>query len=136
MTSRVDKTERMETRRRIGSRALPDPTGPKPRPKGPAYLVAHACFACRLSFKRAPRTDHTTTLCPTCSQPLSEMGRGFKAPPRRNSDKWKAVELLYLAGFRFPSTDRRERPPFPTKSRDVANFLADNQTHPYRTGAT
>jgi len=125
MTSRADKTQRMEIRRKIGSRVLPDPAGPQPRPKGPRYLVAHACFPCRLSFN-----------CPTCSQPLSEMGRGFKAPPRRNLDKWKTVELLYLAGFRFPSTARREIPALPVKSRDVADFLAANQAHPYRTGAT
>ena len=136
MTSRADKTQRMEIRRKIGSRALPDPAGPQPHPKGPRYLVAHACFPCRLSFKRASRTDGTTPSCPTCSQPLSEMGRGFKAPPRRNLDKWKTVELLYLAGFRFPSTARREIPALPVKSRDIADFLAANQTHPYRTGAT
>ena len=64
------------------------------------------------------------------------MGRGFKAPLRRNLDSWKAVELLYLAGFRFPSTARREMPALPVKSRDVADFVAGNPAHPYRTGAT
>jgi hypothetical protein len=136
MTSRVDKKERMEIRRKIGSRALPDPAGPQPRAKGPRYLTAHACFSCRLSFKRASRSDGTTSACPTCNHPLSEMGRGFKAPPRRNLDSWKTVQRLYLAGFRFPSTARREMPALPTKLRDVERFLAANQAHPYRLGAT
>ncbi len=136
MTSRNEKSERMEIRRKIGSRALHDPAGPRPGPRGPQYLVAHACLSCRLSFKRLPRTDGATSPCPTCGQPLCWMGRGFKAPLRRNLDSWKAVELLYLAGFRFPSTARREMPALPVKSRDVADFVAANPAHPYRTGAT
>ena len=133
-TGRQDTADGDSTQDRI-SRAS-RPSGTTTAPKGPRYLVAHACFPCRLSFKRASRTDGTTPSCPTCSQPLSEMGRGFKAPPRRNLDKWNTVELLYLAGFRFPSTARREIPALPVKSRDIADFLAANQTHPYRTGAT
>ena len=136
MVSRKEKAERMEIRRNIGSRPLNDPAGPPPLPRGPQYLVAHACFTCRLSFKRAPRTDGETSPCPTCGQPLSWMGRGFKAPLRRNLDGWKAVELLYLAGFRFPATARREKPALPVKSREVADFIAANPAHPYRLGAT
>lgn len=64
------------------------------------------------------------------------MGRGFKAPLRRNLDGWKAVELLYQAGFRFPSTTRRATPSLPVRSREVARFIADNPLHPYRVGAT
>ena len=67
---------------------------------------------------------------------LAEMGRGFKAPLRRNIDAWKAVELLHAAGFRFPSTERRACPPLPTKLRDVAAFIEANPCHPYRTSVT
>ena len=67
---------------------------------------------------------------------MAEMGRGFKAPLRRDTDKWKAVELLHTAGFRFPSTSRREAPLLPTKSQDVAAFVEQNPSHPYRLGAT
>ena len=136
MTSWTEKARRMEVRRKIGSRSLHDPAGPVALPRGPQYLMAHACFQCRLSFKRAIRKDGTPSPCPTCRNPLSEMGRGFRAPLRRNLDGWKAVELLYQAGFRFPSTTRRATPSLPLKSREVAKFIADNPLHPYRVGAT
>src|SRR5690606_39640833 len=99
MASR-SKADRMELRRKTGSRASPDPGGPQSRAKGPRYLVAHACFSCRLSFKRATRDDGSSPQCPNCGSPMARMGRGFKAPLRRNADKWKAVELLHAAGFR------------------------------------
>ena len=136
MSSRISKADRMELRRETGSRALPDPIGPQPRAKGPRYLIAHACFKCRLSFKRAARNDGTAPQCPECAGPMAEMGRGFKAPLRRNVDGWKAAQLLHHAGFRFPSTSRREDPSLPTKSREVAAFVEQNRSHPYRTRAT
>lgn len=122
----------MELRRGAGLRALPDPSGPAPRARGPRYLVAHACFGCRLSFKRAPRTDGTSPQCPSCGQALAEMGRGFRAPVRRNIERWKVAELLYQAGFRFPSTTRRESPALPTRLTDVRRFIEENACHPYR----
>jgi len=136
MSPRFSKADRMELRRETGFREMPAPSGPQPRAKGPRYLVAHACFSCRLSFKRAARQDGTSAQCPTCGNPMAEMGRGFKAPLRRSTDKWKAAQLLYEAGFRFPSTDRREAPSLPTRSQDVAAFVEQNQFHPYRLGAT
>lgn len=126
----------MELRRRAGLRKLPDPRGPKAAPKGPRYLVAHACFPCRLSFKRAAREDGTLPQCPSCAKPLAEMGRGFKAPLRKDLERWKVVEFLHEAGFRFPSTARRATPSLPTKLRDAVAFVAENPSHPYRASAT
>ena len=125
----------MELRRKTGFRTLPDPSGSKPRNKGPRYLVAHACFICRLSFKRALRNDGTSPQCPNCAGPMAEMGRGFKAPPRRNPDAWKATQLLHQAGVRFPAPGRRQATALPRRSRDVAAFIGQNPSHPYRTGA-
>lgn len=130
--SRISKLERMELRRKAGFRKIPDFSPPPSRTPGPRYLIAHCCFKCRLSFKRALREDGTLPKCPGCGDDLCEMGRGFKAPLRRALDAWKAVQMLHSAGFRFPSTDRRERPSLPTKSQEVAEFVRRNPSHPYK----
>jgi hypothetical protein len=66
------------------------PKGLKPKRK---YLVAHACFRCRKSFKVASR-DGPGPACPQCAAPMVWMGRAFAAPPTRNKAQWRKLEAL------------------------------------------
>ncbi len=122
----------MRMRIDAGFRKLPEASGPKARPRGPAYLVAHACFDCRVSFKRALRQDGTSAHCPNCGNLLNPMGRGFKVPPRKNVEGWSVVARLYQAGFRFPTNWVRANPPLPTRAREVDAFVACNPDHSCR----
>src|SRR6476660_1589068 len=105
-----EKERRMELRRAVGNREvlpLPDPR-PVARTR---YLVAHACFHCRKSFKVAFHPDDSPAVCPTCRGPLHEMGRTFKAPRRNDAEQWAKVQLLYAHGFRFFSYRSFDAPP-------------------------
>ena len=101
---------------------------------GPRYLIAHACFDCRKSFKVAPRPEFTAT-CPSCRGPLHEMGRSFKAPPAKDLEQWAKVQALYNAGFRFFSYRSTSGPPLPAKLSEVEAFIRDNPAHPLRVAA-
>jgi hypothetical protein len=101
---------------------------------GPRYLIAHACFDCRKSFKVAPRPEFTAT-CPSCRGPLHEMGRSFKAPPAKDLEQWAKVQALYNAGFRFFSYRSTSGPPLPSKLSEVEAFIRDNPAHPLRVAA-
>jgi hypothetical protein len=123
------KSERMELRKAIGNRVSAGPYVP-PYHRGPDYLVAHACFGCRKSWKLP---EESTGTCPQCGKSANWMGRAFKAPKKTDVDQWKKVEALWRAGFRFlPNTGWREVEPYPEQFRDVAKFIADNPTHPFR----
>jgi hypothetical protein len=76
MSETVTKYERMELRKAVGDRSI---SGPQMRPyfRGPDYLIAHACFACRKSSKRPGNVNHG---CPECGKPLALMGRTFRIP--------------------------------------------------------
>jgi hypothetical protein len=100
----------------------------------PQYLIAHACFDCRKSFKVAPRSGGTA-VCPNCGAQLHEMGRSFKAPPAKDKEQWAKVRMLYDAGFRFFSYRSVDAPPLPGRLSDVESFIRDNPTHPLRVGA-
>jgi len=100
---------------------------------GPKYLIAHACFACRKSFKVAPRKQ--APVCPNCAAELHEMGRSFKAPAAKNTEQWAKVEALYNAGFRFFSYRSFECAPLPSRLSQVAAFIAANPAHPLRVAA-
>lgn len=117
----------MELRKAIGNRViseLPTPVG------GPTYLVAHACFECRKSWKLA---DKQAAICPQCRSELSRMGRGFKAPKKSDLEQWKKVEALWRAGFRFPSHESWRRiEPYPERFREVEAFIRENPDHPFR----
>jgi hypothetical protein len=64
------------------------------------------------------------------------MGRSFKAPKRSDVDHWRAIEALWISGFRFYSyRSAPDAESMPTKSRDVAGFVRRNPNHPFRTGA-
>jgi len=97
----------------------------------PQYLIAHACFGCRKSFKVAPRPDFLAT-CPNCGEQLREMGRSFKAPPVKDTEQWAKVQALYDAGFRFYSYRSVDGPPLPARLSEVKEFIRHNPTHPLR----
>ena len=100
----------------------------------PQYLIAYACFACRKSFKLAPRSD-SRAICANCGEIAYEMGRSFKAPPTKDAEQWAKVRALYDAGFRFFSYRSVDAPPLPTKLADVESFVRDNPDHPLRVAA-
>lgn len=118
----------MALRRDTGNRPAPSPA---PSPTPAAYLIAHACFACRKSFKIAPRPQQRSR-CPCCAGVTHEMGRSFKAPPARNREQWRKVQALYEAGFRFFSYRSFDAPPLPARLRHVEAFIRDNPAHPMR----
>ena len=126
--SSPDKSRRMALRRASGTRLPPKPKTQELPSNG--YLVAHACFACRKSFKLAPRDE--TPKCPNCASPLREMGRSFKAPAARDSEQWAKVEALYNAGFRFYSYRSNDCPKLPTRLSEVEAFIRENPEHPWR----
>lgn len=109
MAEPPSKSERMELRRAIGNREVPGPHVP-PYHRGPDYLVAHACFDCRKSWKIELREDHQA-VCPECGGVLHEMGRNFKAPKKRDDEQWKKVRALWSAGVRFWGYNVGEPPP-------------------------
>jgi len=116
-------------RRKLGNRRTPEPRVPA---AGDAlYLIAHACFDCRKSFKIAPR-DHSA-VCPQCSGSLNEMGRSFKAPKISDTEQWQKIEKLWRAGFRFFSyRSYPDAEPLPERLRDVDEFIVRNPDHPFR----
>ena len=137
MVTREEKSRRMEIRKSTGSRPrLSEETmrhaGLIPKIKGPDYLVAHACFECRVSFKR--KLSDKRVLCSHCSTPLREMGRSFKAPKKADTEQWKKVQALWEAGFRFPTNSWKQRvvTPYPEKYKDVEEFIRQNPNHPFR----
>jgi len=127
MAARHTKAERMELRRATGTRVTRHAAPPV---IGPGYLIAHACFECRKSWKVKP---DTSAVCRDCCNPLREMGRSFKAPQKADAEQWKKVRMLWEAGFRFSSY--RSWPgaePLPERLRDVAAFVGRNPDHPAR----
>jgi len=129
MSKGPTKQQRMESRRATGTRAVA--VAPV-RQKGPSYLIAHACFDCRKSWKVRP--DRSAD-CPQCGSTLCEMGRSFKAPRKSDVEQWEKVRLLWFAGFRFSSyRSHPEAEPMPKRLRDVADFIRRNPRHPARVG--
>lgn len=100
----------------------------------PKYLIAHACFDCRKSFKVAPRKEFSA-VCPGCGGKIHEMGRSFKAPPAKDLEQWEKVKALFAAGFRFSSYRSTLGPPLPDRLADVAAFIRDHPEHPLRVAA-
>lgn len=106
------------------------PRGGALRPRGGGGLTgAHACFTCCKSWKR-PITGGTAP-CPECGGPLRFMGRGFKAPRRRDRAQWRKVRRLYLAGWRFPM-NAGPAAPLPAGLSGLETFIAENPDHPHR----
>lgn len=64
------------------------------------------------------------------------MGRAFKVPRRSNAEQWAKVEALWMAGFRFINHEGwRVMEPYPTRLRDVDDFVRRNAHHPFRVKA-
>lgn len=130
MATGPDKAARMTLRRAIGTRADPKPRVSATKRDG--YYVAHACFACRKSWKLA--RDAAAT-CPQCGGPLQVMGRSFKAPRQSDAEQWEKVRLLWEHGFRFFSyRSYPDAEALPDRLRDVLSFVARNSEHPFRVG--
>lgn len=129
MSDPLSKSDRMELRRSVGNRKVTGPHVP-PYHRGPEYLIAHACFDCRKSWKRH---GDTAQLCPQCRGPLALMGRSFKAPKKADEAQWEKVPRLWDAGFRFwsyrsfPDAER-----FPEGVREVDAFIQRNPHHSMR----
>ena len=104
------------------------------RMPSPQYLIAHACFDCRKSFKVAPR-QAGVAVCPSCGGAIYEMGRSFKAPPAKDLEQWAKVQALFAAGFRFFSYRSTSGPSLPDRLADVEAFIRDNPAHPLRVAA-
>lgn len=121
-----EKARRMQLRRETGSRV---PSPPKALSQGPEYLVAHACFDCRKSWKVQVGRE---AVCPQCAVRLHEMGRAFKAPKATDQKQWRKVEALWRAGFRFWHRGSTEVEPFPEHLSDVEDFILRNPDHPLR----
>jgi hypothetical protein len=118
----------MALRRDAGNRKASPPKVLKPVGK---YLVAHACFTCRKSFKVHPR-DNPGPVCPECEAPLVLMGRAFSAPPARNTAQWRKLEALVQAGIHFGRYRGYDAPSPPARLADVKRFLANNPRHPLK----
>jgi DNA-directed RNA polymerase subunit RPC12/RpoP len=124
-----DKLERMEIRRAIGNREVRGPRVPRYY-RGPDYLIAHACFDCRKSWKRSGEQENA---CPECGKRLASMGRSFRAPSKRKGDQWEKVRRLWDAGFRFWSyRSFPDAEPYPDDLREVDDFIRRNRNHPMR----
>lgn len=95
------------------------------------YLIAHACFTCRKSFKIRPRKERAAT-CPHCGGVVFEMGRAFHAPKRSDREQWEKVRRLYEAGFRFYRYRSRSGPSLPSRLSEADSFIAENPEHPLR----
>jgi hypothetical protein len=69
--------------------------------------VHFACFVCRKTFKQQGSSNWDSNVperpfpCPECKRPMARMGRYFKAPPRRATKAWAAIESSYRSGERF-----------------------------------
>ena len=99
--------------------------------RGPEYLMPHACFACRKSWKLPAES---TAKCPECGGGLADMGRHFRVPKKRDKDGWVLAEKLWTAGYRFWSTRNWDAEPYPTDHRDVEDWIAANPDHRKRIG--
>jgi hypothetical protein len=128
MAKEAEKQRRMARRIAVGNRVI-TPVAPVSRVRAAAYLVAHACFNCRKSFKHDPERSHS---CPGCGGKLHWMARSFRAPKATNREQWRKVQTLYALGFRFDRYGSYEGERFPASLRAVAGFVARNPKHPLR----
>ena len=129
-----EKYRRMELRKATGTRVI-EPPEPPPFHRGPQYLVAHACFDCRKSYKRKVEDREYKHRCPECDGQMYEMGRSFKAPKSSDTRQWTKVNILYAEGFRFIGCGSHDGLPLPAKLSDLESFLRDNVKHPLRVAA-
>lgn len=123
-----EKYRRMELRKANGTREV-KPVEPPSYHRGPEYLIAHACFPCRKSFKMLPEESKNNHKCPDCGGPVYEMGRSFKAPKKTDIKQWKKVYGLYIEGFRFFGSGFHTSEKLPENLSDLEDFLNRNPKH-------
>lgn len=126
-----EKLRRMELQKENGTRVITPHENPSEF-RGPEYLIAHACFNCRKSFKQPVENSETDRTCPECSSPIYEMGRSFKAPKSSDLKQWMKVRLLYAEGFRFFGCGSRGGEKLPKNLVDLEQFLKENPAHPLK----
>ena len=138
MVGKEEKRRRMQIRKDVGNRPLSEEalkaTGEIPKQRFPDYLVAHACFTCRKSFKYPVEDKFTVSSsksCPQCGADIFAMGRSFKAPKKSDKNQWLKVEKLRHAGFMF-HTNTYESAGYPKRLKEVAAFIRDNPNHKFR----
>jgi hypothetical protein len=80
----------------------------EPKAKSTATNKVHfVCFDCRKAFKQPESSNWNRAIpvrpfdCPNCKQPMTPLGRYFKAPPQRATRQWLKVELLAHFGEQF-----------------------------------
>ena len=126
MTEPPDKARQMKLRRQGGTHEWPaEAFWPRPGVpgRGGAYLVAHACFACRRSVKvHVGYWQRREARCPECAGALHWLGRTFRAPKRSDIKQWKKVEALWQAGFRF-NTYGGKAEPLPETFKEAGAFI-------------
>ena len=138
MVGKDEKRRRMQIRKDVGNRLLSDEalmaTGEIPKPRSADYLVAHACFSCRKSFKYPVKDEYTflySKACPQCGDDIFIMGRSFEAPKKSNEKQWMKIEKLRRAGFMF-HTNTYETAGYPKNLNEVDAFIRDNPNHKFR----
>ena len=60
-------------------------------------------FVCLVDRHAAKYPRGTAPRCPTCAQPLLDLGRDFQAPRRNAFRQWEKLRLLVARGERFES---------------------------------
>ena len=67
----------------------------EPIPGTYKYRSKWACFDCRTSFVRVRGVEEADdVVCPNCQQKATDMGYLFEAPPKRNKQAWRMMEIL------------------------------------------
>jgi hypothetical protein len=92
------------------------------------YKQHLACFACRKVW-RQERVEASAPLCPDCHQPLTDMGKDFKAPRRNATAQWAKAEALVKNGVRFSSCGCGGPGPMPQRLNEVDAFLQSRTEH-------
>jgi hypothetical protein len=102
------------------------------------YKEHWACFDCRKMFRRPAESelarpkDTRPVRCPECRNPLRNMGRDFKAPPKSDREHWQAVARLYHAGFTCHGCGCGGSGFRPSQLRDIPAFLAEQARIPQK----
>ena len=117
----------MDLRRKIENRIVKSDSASS-LPSALPYLVAHACFNCRKSFKLSCEKSH---ICPECSDLIYLMGRSFKTPKRNDVEQWRKVQKLYALGFRFHGYGGKYLP-LPKRLQEVDRFVDEYPDHELR----
>jgi len=134
MVTKEEKYRRKRLLMDFGDKSYPNRTEIDNRKFTP-YRIAHACFACRKSYKIL--VDFLDIKdgykCPQCAGRLEYMGRSFKAPKHTDGKQWEKIKLLFDAGFLFSSyRSFPDAETLPETLREVEDFIIRNPNHPMR----